>query len=277
MPRGWRGDKAWTLVLLLACAPASACSTFVDIFFPALPGTRLGSGSFLWFGKAFPDLNAQLTASAINHERTFQVGVQISYAGRSERCYVAPPDMAVSVNGRPLVLTYPGGFGGVSGSECLPAIFNSTGPAFDVGADQAVVVIEHQGKRAEMRVGTYFQQRSFRVVQGAVARPGDRMSLRWVPATDEWYGYDASTAVRLLRDGATIATVEKQHGLTAGNGRLEFPVPRVQPGPARLSVNLMYLMPHPPVDSCRGLHRCETTMPTDLPKAPIPIDIDIID
>jgi hypothetical protein len=278
MARGWCGGKAWTLALTLACAPASACSTFVDLFLPSPPGTRLGSGSFLGFGKAFPDLNAQLTAGAMNREWTFKVGVQLSYAaGRSERCYVAPADMAVSVNGRPLALTDPGGLDPWSKHQCNPALFNSTGPAFDARADQAVVVIEHQGKRAEMRVTTYFQQRGFRVIQGASARPGDHVSLRWVPASDEWKSYDASTAVHLLRGGATIATVEKQHGITGDGGRMEFPVPRVAPGPAQLRVSLLHREPHPAVDSCLGLHRCDTTMPSELPKPTIPIQIQILE
>ena len=58
---------------------------------------------------------------------------------------------------------------------------------------------------------------------------------------------------------------------------MEFPVPRIAPGPVQLRVSLLHREPHPAVDSCLGLHRCDTTMPSGLPKSAIPIEIQILD
>jgi hypothetical protein len=161
-------------------------------------------------------------------------------------------------------------------TNCAPARYRSEGPPFDATHNEAVVVIEQGGKRAEMRVGTFFRPRSVRVEPGTDLHAGDDVRLRWSPASDEWYGYDASTEVRIRRDGKTIASVAKKDGLVARDGHVDFTLPRVPPGPAQLDFWLAYVEPRPRVDTCRGVHRCHANMSGDLPGPSQPIDIRIL-
>ena len=57
--------------------------------------------------------------------------------------------------------------------------------------------LEQGGSHAEMRVATFFQPRRLELAGGARLRAGVRVSARWLPTSDEWSGYDASTVVEM--------------------------------------------------------------------------------
>ena len=247
------------------------------------PG-RSGSGAILWFARAFPNLDMELYAES-GQAQGVRVSVMVYWAkDAKDHCFLAPADLRVGFGGKAMRLArqgHPYGPTSISGvsfqlSNCAPAVF-TLDDAIPLPTDEAAVVtLDQGGSHAEMRVATFFQPRRLELAGGARLRAGVRVSARWLPTSDEWSGYDASTVVEIRRDRRIEARIEKRQGLRAGDGRFDFVIPALPAGPAELAINLGYLRASPAIESCRGVHRCYADR-AGVPGSPPAIDVQIVE
>ena len=96
------------VILAVALAGATAVRAQLLRLPSVLPG-RAGTGSFLWFNRAFPDLDVELVGSEDFSDHRFEVSVLITF--RNERfghCFVAADDLRVAVNGHVLEVSQRG-------------------------------------------------------------------------------------------------------------------------------------------------------------------------
>ncbi|MBA3818950.1 MAG: hypothetical protein H0X17_08675 [Deltaproteobacteria bacterium] len=216
-------------------------------------GTRLGSGS------AFAGLELAVHASRRLDE---PIEVTVSITGTSRACFVAPEALEVAVDGQRLVLQHRGGPARptmISGaailmSPCTGATYRSRAGASFPPTAQSVVTITHERRQGRMAVRHLLAPRELRIEPSNQLRAGDRVTLTWSPATDEWGGYGAGVYVHLYEPD-DFSTHGTQLAITPPHFRFTVPA-TIRPGPARVSLATVYLEAHPAVLLCHGMERC---------------------
>src|SRR4029079_2520100 len=140
-----------------------------------IPG-RAGTGSFLWFNRAFPDVDVERVGSENFSDHRFEVSVLITFRNqRFGHCFVAPDDLRVALNGHLLEVSQRGhenqrrreeGRGWNGADYDFGEVFPCTGASFksrsgeSIETDRPAVVTLDQGtKHAEMSSATFFQPR----------------------------------------------------------------------------------------------------------------------
>ncbi|MDQ3365854.1 MAG: hypothetical protein M3680_10545 [Myxococcota bacterium] len=216
-------------------------------------GTRQGSGT------AFAGLELAVHAS---QRLDAPVEVTVSITGTGRACFVAPEALEVAVDGQLLVREHRGGPARptmISGvpillSPCIGATYRSRAGASFAATAQTVVTMTLGPRRGRMAVRHLLARRELRIEPSNRLRPGDRVTLTWSPATDEWGGYAAGASVHIYEpdDFSTYGTQ-----LAIAPPRFRFTLPAtIRPGRARVALSTLYLEAHPAVLLCHGLERC---------------------
>ncbi|WP_394827972.1 hypothetical protein [Pendulispora albinea] len=230
------------------------------------PRAGMRSGSVALFGAslAFGDLDLTIGASKMSEPQPMQLTVQLSrherWTDRDPDCFVAPDDMHVTVDGQVLELSDKGGKARpmmISGVEmqlinCAPAIFRSRMNSIFEDRVESTVVVEGSGRRADARIRHLLARRQVQIEPSNQLRPGDRVTLVWTPAEDEWSGSTESTDVHIYYPNDFSVVVKPD----VAPPRFIFVVPSVRPGPAKMGLNTIYLQAHPNVLACTGLNSC---------------------
>jgi len=178
-------------------------------------------------------------------------------------CFVIPEGTQVSLNGVPLRLALRGKKISdtsrflriaIPAPTCQPALFRSEpfGSEPPGGIDR--IDVEMLGKKAVVEVAGLRAQRSLRLVSGPLV-PGRDATLEWVPPSDVWPDEIVGAEVRI--DGGDIARIViSDSALRAEDGRFNFRVPSLRPGPVTLSVLSGSKRPLVRVTKCRAFREC---------------------
>jgi hypothetical protein len=256
------------VVLAAALAAGAAVQAQLLVLPSVMPGRR-GTGSFLWFDRAFPDVDIELVGehSYVNHP--LEVGVLLYFHNqRLGRCYVAPDGLRVAVNGHVLEVFEPGhengrdrawtGVGASSLFPCTAANFKSR-KGETIEADRpATVTIDLGTRHAEMTAATYFQHRRLVLRSGSTARAGDVVIVDRQPRNQELI--DASPSIRLERSTWDSTELFTRQGVTYAAGTWRFALPHLAPGRYKVHAYLNG-SDLAVVDACRGVHRCLAQIP----------------
>ncbi len=233
-----------------------------------LPG-RAGTGSFLWFNRAFPDLDVELAGGEDFSDHRFQVDVLIYFSNqRIGHCFVAPDDLRVTVNGHLLEVSERGhnngrdwtGVGASPLFPCTAASFKSRKGETIETDRPAMVTLDLGSKHAEMTSATFFQPRRLVLLSAKTARPGDTVVVARRPRSEEIVG--SSPSIALERPGADRIELFESNGVTFAGGRWRFVLPpRIAPGRYKVhaSRNFADLAV---VEACQGVHRCLAQVPS---------------
>ena len=238
----------WLLVVLVACKTAR-------------PGTREGSPG------PFDDLELTVQASQ-RIDGPLELTATLSREG--DECFVAPPQMRIVVDGRPLEMVYAGGASRgqmISGvrvqmTPCNGASFHATG--FE-RRPRSQITVELGNRRAHMTVNNLLVPRVLRVLPSTQLRAGDRVTLEWTPTTDQWSRSGPAEVFLYWPDDFS------QHPRAEFDApNVRFTMPAVRPGPAKVDLYGMGLDAYPEVLGCHGLERCRATARTG------PFGVDIV-
>ena len=264
------------VILAVAIAGATAVRAQLLRLPSVIPG-RTGTGSFLWFNRAFPDLDVELVGSENFSDHKFEVSVLIYFRDqRFGHCFVAPDDLRVAVNGHLLEVSERGHENrrrreegrGWNGSDydyssffpCTAASFKSRkGDTIETDRP-ATVTLDLGTKHAEMTSATFFLPRRLVLLSARTARPGDTVMVARQPRSEELLG--SSPSIRLERARADSIELFESNGVTFAGGTWRFVLPpNVAPGHYKVhaSRNLADLAV---VETCRGVHRCLAQVPS---------------
>jgi hypothetical protein len=264
------------VVVAVALAGATAVRAQLLRLPSVIPG-RAGTGSFLWFNRAFPDLDVELVGAENFSDHRFEVSVLITFRNqRFGHCFVAPDDLRVAVNGHLLEVSQRGhenqrrreeGRGWNGPDYDFSAFLPCTGASFNLRRGEiietdrpATVTIDQATKHAEMTSATFFQPRRLVLLSARTARPGDTVMVTRQPRSEELVG--SSPSIRLERPGADWIELFESNGVTFAGGTWRFVLPpRLAPGHYKVfaSRNLADLAM---VETCHGVHRCIAQVPT---------------
>ena len=239
--------------LLLVAATLASCRREL--------ASHTGDFSTLSTNRGFPNVEATLGADEAGG--AVAMSVQLGFRRDRHACLVADRSWRVTVDGVALVLAFAGGPAAptsISGVElqlarCRAAHFVSPPGAVFAPRPVSLVQIDLADHHAEVAVEHLFTRPRLVVHPGTELRPGMPVTLEWQPGNDEWDGYDLSTELHIRR-GETSLTVPSPAKLTCRPPFFRFVMPELSPGPAKLSLSLMYLTPHPHVAVCRWLDSC---------------------
>jgi len=264
------------VVVAVALAGATAVRAQLLRLPSVLPG-RAGTGSFLWFNRAFPDLDVELVGSENDADHRFEVSVLITLRNqRFGHCFVAPDDLRVAVNGHVLEVSQRGhenerrreegrGWNGPdydfsAFNPCTAASFKSPKNETIETDRPATVTLDLGTKHAEMSSATFFQPRRLVLLSARTARPGDTVMVARQPRSEELVG--SSPSIRLERSRMDSIELFESNGVTFAGGTWRFVLPpRLAPGRYKVfaSRNLADLAV---VETCRGVHRCIAQVPS---------------
>jgi hypothetical protein len=221
-----------------------------------------GDFSMLSTNRGFP--NVEVTLGSDDLGGPVAVTVQLGFLRDRHACLIADRSWRVTVDGVPLVLAFPGGPASptsISGvefqiSRCRSAHFVSPPGAEFAPRPVSLVEVDLEDRHAEVAVEHLFTRTRLVVHPGTELRPGTPVTLEWQPGNDEWDGYDLSTELHIRRGKETAVSVLSPAKLTCRPPLFHFVMPDLSPGPAKLSLSLVYLTPHPHVARCRWVERC---------------------
>ena len=254
-------------VVVVAVVVAIAGATAVRAQLLRLPSVmhgRVGTGSFLWFDRAFPDLNVELIGGENYTDHRFEVGVLLYFDHqRLGHCFFAPDGLRVAVNGHLLEASARGHENGRdprwSLFPCTAANFRSRkGEAIEMDRP-ATVTLNLGSKHAEMSSATFFQPRRLVRRSASTARAGDIVILDRRPRSEDLI--DSTPSIRLEKSTWDSIELFPREGVTYAAGTWRFALPRLAPGHYKVhaSVSGSDLAV---VDACHGVHRCFTQIPS---------------
>jgi len=261
-----------TTAVVVAVAIAGATAVRAQLLrLPSVIPGRTGTGSFLWFNRAFPDLDVELVGGENFSDHRFEVTVLIYLRNQQiGHCFVAPDDLRVAVNGHRLEVSERGhengrerAWNGLRASSlfpCTAASFSSRKGETIETDRPATVTLDLGSKHAEMTSATFFQPRRLVLLSARTARPGDTVMVARQPRSEEIVG--SSPSIRLERARADSIELFESNGVTFAGGTWRFVLPpNVAPGHYKVhaSRNLADLAV---VDTCRGVHRCLAQVPS---------------
>jgi len=261
-----------TTAVVVAVAIAGATAVRAQLLrLPSVIPGRTGTGSFLWFNRAFPDLDVELVGGENFSDHRFEVTVLIYLRNQQiGHCFVAPDDLRVAVNGHRLEVSERGhengrerawnGNGASSLFPCTAASFSSRKGETIETDRPATVTLDLGSKHAEMTSATFFQPRRLVLLSARTARPGDTVMVARQPRSEEIVG--SSPSIRLERARADSIELFESNGVTFAGGTWRFVLPpNVAPGHYKVhaSRNLADLAV---VETCRGVHRCLAQVPS---------------
>ncbi|MDQ3336064.1 MAG: hypothetical protein M4D80_12920 [Myxococcota bacterium] len=227
----------------------------------ARPGMREGTAG------PFDDLELTVSASQMV-DGPLEVTAMLTRD--SEECFVAPAGMRIVVDGQPLELASPGGKSRgqmISGvrvafSTCNGAMFRA---AQIEPRPRSQITVELGNLRAHMTVQNLLVTRVLRVLPSAQLRAGDRVTLEWTPASDEWGSGSTPTDVFIYHPNE----VSVHPPVESKPPHFHFTMPAVRPGVAKIDLDAGREA-HPKVLGCHGFERCRATAHTG------PRDVDIV-
>jgi hypothetical protein len=246
-------------VVVVAAAVAGATAVRAQLLrVPGLMPGRSGTGSFLWFDRAFPELDLELHGAHTSDG--FTAGVFLSFhRPRRGPCFVVPDGLRVAINGHPLEMTERGHENGPrSWFRCTEAHFGSRkGDTFEMDRP-AMVTVDLGSKHAEMSAATFFQRRRLLLRSPRTARTGDIVIIDRQPQDEELI--EASPSVRLERTPWETTDLFSREGVTYAAGTWRFPMPALPPGRYKVHASVSGTNTVV-VDTCRGVHHCLAQLP----------------
>jgi hypothetical protein len=259
------------LVMTIAGVPAVRAQL---LRLPSLVPGRAGTGSFLWFDRAFPDLDVFVTGGTDFETHRVRVSVSVSFHDeRWGRCYVIPDDLRVAVNGHLLEISERGHENTRrSWLPCTPAWFGSR-KGDVIETDRPLTVTLDQGsKHAEMLSASFFQPRQRVLRSGSTARIGDIVIVDRRPRDQDLL--EGTPMVRLEKSTSSWQSVElfPQDGVKYAAGTWRFALPRLAPGRYKVSAGISG-MNFAVVDTCHGVHRCSAEIPSSTYLAAPELDV----
>jgi hypothetical protein len=255
-----------------------------------MPG-RAGTGSFLWFDRAFPDLEFEIVANQNFTDRQVEVSALLYFHNeRFGHCFVAPDGLRVAVNGHVLEVAEPGhenrhrresdrddGWNGFDYN--YSSLFPCTAAAFKsrkgetIETDRPVTATLDLGsKHAEMSSATFFQPRRLVLRSARTARAGDTVILDRQPRSDDLI--ESTPSIRLERSTWETTELFPRDGVKYAAGTWRFALPRLARGRYKVHANLSG-SDLAVVDTCRGVHRCLAQVPSSTYQ-PVP-ELDVIE
>ena len=194
--------------------------------------------------------------------------VQLAYPmrlGRERRCFEAPDDLHVTIDGHALQLTARGGPSRpsrISGLEiqdpigCTTAMFRPP-PGMQLDAlPESTIVLALGDEQAVVTIAGLLPKRTIAILPSKTVRAGDRVTLHW---TDDarWAGSDLSTAVSVYYPGELSHWIARED-LDVEPPRFSFVMPALRPGPALLDLK-GELRQYARIVSCRGVKSCNAS------------------
>jgi len=258
---------------------------------PSVMHGRAGTGSFLWFNRAFPDLDVEIHANQNYGEHRLEAVVLMYFHNqRFRHCFVAPDGLRVAVNGHPLEVSEPGhenrhrsesdrddGWNGFDYNysslfPCTAAAFKS-GKGDTIETDRPVTVTLDLGTRhAEMSSATFFQPRRLVLRSANTAKTGDIVIIDRQPRSDD--SPESTPSIRLERSTWESTELWPRDGVTYAAGTWRFALTRLARGRYKVHAYLSG-SDLAVVDTCRGVHRCLAEVPSSTYQ-PVP-ELDVIE
>jgi len=263
--RGVHRARLATVVLAAALVVGGAMAVRAQLLrLPSLMGGRQGTGSFLWFDRAFPDLDVEVVASENYTDHRLEVGVLMYFNDqRIGHCYVVPDGLRVAVNGHVLDVEERGHENGRgprwSLFPCTHACLRSRKGEVIETDRPVTVTIDLGTKHAEMISRTFFQPRRLVLRSGSTARIGGTVIVDRQPPSDDVV--ESTPTIRLERSTWDSIELWPRDGVTYAAGTWRFALPRLAPGRYKVhaSVSGMDLAV---IDRCSGVHRCYAQIPS---------------
>lgn len=240
-------------------------------------GRRGADLGFLLFERQFKDLDVIVWASELQGEVAVYVQLYRPRASAS-RCFTAPPDLRISMNGLEMTQRSAGGRKATERLMGIPVPFTSCRSVVyglqmtresALSARRASVLVESGKRHGEITINTLLEPRGA-VFEPALdeVTPGDRVSMKWTHSTDTWEGNSSSSYVWIHSERGSAA-VKQNRGLVFDNGRFEFEFPELPPGRVNVTVALVDLVPRPAIQTCDGFGKCYA-------KSRIPLAVQVV-